>query len=198
MSERFADLKKIPADPAARMLANANVRLKTPQRAPASAPVPVVLAELEAAGAHVDLLRLLAVALPPREAVWWACLAARDLLGEAEATPALLAAEAWVRKPGDQTREAARATLDHAYVDDDTTLLATAVIFADGTLGTGDLAHHPAPAGATQAAVFGMIALTLALGNNLPARMRLLVDRAIDIARGGNGRVAARATEETA
>lgn len=192
MTQRFADLKKVPKEPAARLLAGANARLKTPVTAPVAAPVSVVLAELEAAGAWIDMLRLLSVALPPRERVWWACLAGRDVVGgagSARLPPSLAAAEAWVFKPSDSARDAARAAAETAEPDDDTTLCATAVIFFDGTLGTGDLSQQPAPPGVAQAAAFGMNLLALGqAGQDFDGTANRLIDRALDIARGGNGR----------
>jgi len=197
MTQRFADLKKVPKEPAARLLAGANARLKTPLKAPVAAPVSVVLAELEEAGAWIDMLRLLSVALPPRERVWWACLAGRDVV-EAEAAMGnrtarvpspLAAAEAWVFKPSDAARDAARAAAEMAEPYDDTSWCATAVIFFDGTLGTGALAQQPAPPGVAQAAAFGMNLISLGLeGQDFTVTANRLIDRALDIARGGNGR----------
>jgi hypothetical protein len=201
MTQRFADLKKVSKEPAARLLAGANARLKTPLKAPVAAPVSVVLAELEEAGAWIDMLRLLSVALPPRERVWWACLAGRDVVeaekgaGATRLPPPLAAAEAWVFKPSDAARDAARAAAEMAEPFDDTSLCATAVIFFDGTLGTGALAQQPAPPGVAQAAVFGMNLLSLGLeGQDFAAAANRLIDRALDIARGGNGRGGAAAT----
>ncbi len=191
VSERFADLKKVPKQPAARMLALANARLETRLKSPASAGVSDVLTELEKADALVDILRLLSVALPGRERAWWACLAARDLLGPApEKVPAtLIAAENWVRQPGDPTRLAVRAALDAVESDDDMSLCATSALFADGTLGPGELSHHAAPAGAAETAAFGMNVMALgALSRDFTLEANRLIDRALDIARGGNGR----------
>lgn len=190
MSERFAGLNKVSKEPAARMLALANAKLKTKVQGPASAGVAEVLAELAANEAHVDMLRLLSVALPPRERTWWACLAGRDVLGLTPDTvpPTLLAAEDWVRKPSDQARVTLRAALDMVEVEDDTALCATAAIFADGTLGPGELSHHPAPPGAAQAAVFGMNIMAIGKGGtDFATEANRLIDRALDIARGGNG-----------
>jgi hypothetical protein len=199
MNPRFADLKKVPKEPAARLLAMANAKLRTPVSAPVAAPVSDVLEELEMASAWIDMLRLLSVALPPRERAWWACLAARDVIGP-EATrppPPLAAAEAWEFKPGDDTRNAARAALEGADADDDTTLCATTVVFCDGTLGTGDLARHAAPQGAAEAAAFGMNLMALGkAGVDFAAEANRLIDRALDIARGGNGRSAPRTGAE--
>lgn len=199
-SRRFSDLKKVPRQPAARLLSLANARLETKVTAPASAPVEVVLAELAEEGALVDMLRLLSVALPARERIWWSCLAARDVIGEgAEPPPPLKAAEAWVFKPSEENRIAAQTAIGLADTDDDTVHCATGVLYCDGTLGPGDLAQHPAPPGAGEVCAFAMN--LVALGTR-PADFevfgQLLVDRAVDIARGGSGRVTAATGSETA
>jgi len=191
MSGRFDKMTKAAREPAAKLLSLANVELETPVEAPASAMPEIVLAELDGKDAVIDQLKLMAVVLPPRERVWWACLAARDLVGPGEdrVTPSLRAAEAWVRRPTDENREAARATLDHARVGDDTVMCAEAVLYADGTLGPGDLAQHPAPAGACEILCFIMnIKAMSGQEADQMAHARLLVDRAADIARGGDGR----------
>ena len=201
MSDRYADLTKVAEEPAAKQLAEANVLLKTPLQSPASAPAQTVLAELDAKEAWIDILMLLAVLLPPRERVWWACLAARDYIGEtSERDPQpLVTSEAWVFKPTPENREAARASLDHAYIDDDTTHCATSVLYSDGTLGPGDLSQHPAPAGAAQMSAFAMNMVALgALSDTFETHTQVLIDRAIDIARGGNGRLAGPRSDEEA
>ncbi|EAQ03158.1 hypothetical protein OB2597_13478 [Pseudooceanicola batsensis HTCC2597] len=188
MSERFDNLKKIPDEPAARMLSAKATKLDTPVEAPASARVEVVLSELAEKGGWVDILRLLSVALPEREAVWWACIAARDLTGE-EATPCLKAAEAWVFGPNDKNREAVQVALDAADMDDDTTLAATAALYAPGTLGVGEMAELAAPPSAVSACAFGMNMVAVGEAEDPLLHMHWLIDRAVDIARGGNGKV---------
>jgi hypothetical protein len=198
MTQRFADLKKVPDQPAVRLLALANARLQTKLSTPANASVQAVLEELERAGAFVDMLRLMSVALPPRERVWWACLAARDILGSQPdaVPPPLLAAENWVRKPSDEARDAARAAIDLADMEDDTVFCANAVVFCDDTLGPGDLAKHPAPPGAAQTSAFGMNICALGTGTDPLKTADYLLDRGVDIARGGNGKIARLETEE--
>lgn len=195
MSRRFDNLKKIPPEPAAKLLANANTKLQTKLSLPASAPVPVVLAALDEAKVPVDLLRLLSVALPPREATWWACLAARDLIGAdaKQIPPPLAAAEKWVFKPTPEHRAVAADTFHHADPDDDTVYCAMAALYADGTLGVeGDTANYPAPPNGVSAAVFAMnlLAMRAHADQALPF-MEMLIDRGLDIARGGNGKVEA-------
>lgn len=192
MDPRFENLKKLPNDPAARLLAQANVKLDTKLASPVSAPVPVVMAELDAKDALLDMLQLMSVALPGREATWWACLAARDIVGaEAKSVPlSLSTAEAWVFKPTDENRAKVRAALDTAEIGDDTTFCAMAALYTAGSLGPGELADYPAPPGGVAAAVLAMnMFSTKANARNAKGHMRMLLERGLDIARGGNGRV---------
>ncbi|WP_171103371.1 MULTISPECIES: hypothetical protein [unclassified Ruegeria] len=192
MSDRFSGMTKTPDAPAARMLADANARLGTKLDAPASAPLDVVLAELDKKEAFIDILRLLGVALPPRERVWWSCLAARDYVGEApdNNTASLAAAEEWVFRPTEENREKAGETLDLAEPDDETVNCAMGVLYSEGTLGTGDLANIPSPPGAAETVAFAMN--VVAMDNHegdFDAYVQLLIDRGVDIARGGNGKL---------
>lgn len=200
MSERFDDLRKVPKQPAARLLAVANAKLRTPLDLPASASVSEVMAALDKADAFVDMLRLMGAALPARERTWWACLAARDVVGEVEKLPPILElSEAWVRKPGDDLRDKVRAAMEVVDIDDETELCGLCVIYYDDTLGPGDLSKMQAPPGATQAAAFGMNVKALGQGDSIPDTAAILIDRALDIARGGNGQIplpGARAEED--
>ena len=191
MNERFLNLSKLPKQPAARLLSQANAELDTELNAPASATVEVVLEELEQKGALIDMLRLLSVALPARERVWWCCLAARDTLPEGAKLPApLAAAEAWVFKPTEENRAVAHHAVQHASMKDDTKHCAMAVQFHDGTLGPGDLAQHAAPPGGSEVSAFAMNVVAIGRsGKPLEVAAALLIDRALDIARGGSGRV---------
>lgn len=191
MSARFDNLQKIPEGPALRFLALANAKLTEPLDVPAATLVPGALAALEAKEAKVDMLRLLSAALPAREAIWWGCLAASDLVPEGAPVPKPLeAARAWVFEPTAEKREAARAAAQTAAADDDTTLAAQAVVLCDGKLGTKDvLAETDAPPGAVSMMVFGLNlqSLNRAAGQSFQAYADALIDRALDIARGGDG-----------
>lgn len=200
MNDRFAGLVKIPRQPAARLLAHANAELETPLTAPASAPVEVVLEELAQKGALIDMLHLLSVALPARERVWWACLAARDILVPGARVPApLAAAEAWVFKPNEENRAVAHHAVQHASMRDETKHCAVAVQFCDGTLGPGELAQHPAPPGGSEVSAFAMNVLAMAKsGKSLEEAAGLMIERALNIARGGSGRIEPPQTPEGA
>lgn len=190
MSDRFKDLKKIPEQPAARLLASNNAKLETKLDLPANASVPTVLAALEEQEAYVDMIRLLSVSLPPRECVWWSCLAGQDLVAaEGADSTCLKAAEAWVFDPKPGPRERLKKVIETEANDDPADLCATAAFYAPGNLGEGDLAEMPAPIGAVGACCFGANLKTIALGPDIETRFNLIIDRALDIARGGNGQV---------
>ena len=185
---RFDNLSKLPDFPAARILTRNKVKLQTPLDLPAGAPAAELLAALAQKDALVDMLQLLAHALPPREATFWACLAAKDL-GRGK-TRCVRAAEAWVRQPGLETRIEAREALDAVDDDDDTVFCAMAASFADGTMGPGEYEDYDAPPGAVGGAVFGLLLITLFDENADPeTRGALLLQRGLNIARGGNGQI---------
>ncbi len=189
MSKRFENLKKIPDEPAVRLLSAANAKLKTKLKSPANASVQTVLEELEAAEAPVDMLRLLSVALPPRECVWWACIAGRDILPEDEKSACLTASEAWVFDPSVENRERLRLVLENESSGDKTAACATAAYYAPGNLGEGDMADIAAPVGVVSACCFGMNLKTLKVGPPPDRCFEVTIDRALDIARGGNGKI---------
>ena len=194
MSDRFEGLQKIPEQPAARLLALANARLGVKLEAPASALVPEVLEELATKGAMVDMLRMLAVALPARERVWWACLAARDMLayGAAENPAIVEATEAWVYKPEDQNLIAVRRAVEAGGPDEPTNYCGNAALTWDGKLGPEDLHGLDGPPGASETYALVMNVHAMCLDPTLPeTRVALLIDRALDIARGGQGDVEA-------
>lgn len=193
MSERYKSLSKMPNQPAARLLAQANCKLTSKLEAPASASIETVLTELEGLKAYQDMLMLLACCLPPRERVWWSCLAARDVIPDpARLPPPLAASEAWVFNPTTDNRQAAADACNEAEVGDDTVHCASAVVWFDGTLGPADLAQFPAPAGAAEMSVFAMALIAWCRDDvQMDAMGEVLVERALDIARGGSGNFAA-------
>jgi len=161
---RFGGLKKLSAHPAAELLAQSGLELQTEISSPPGASVAEVLAELESKGemALPDMFLLLALALPMREAVWWSCLAMRDLLGEGgKPWPTLKAAEDWVFKPGDATRKGALEAAEKAG-DEPSELCATAVTFCDGKLGPYEMQAYDAPPWASAKSVFGAIMVAFA------------------------------------
>ena len=97
------------------------------------------LQTLVAAGKIEDAVTFCSFLLPRREAVWWACRSARAPSGhiaEDRAT-ALLAAEAWVKEPDDEHRQAALEIGTKGHFDDPLTWVALAAGWAGGFLVSG-------------------------------------------------------------
>jgi len=192
MTDRFSNLTKVPNEPAAKLLAQHNLSLDTVLTAPASASIETVLNELaKTEDAGMDMLQLMAAILPVRERVWWSCLAARDIVGDGpeNETRCLTHSEAWVFRPTEENRELAITSIEHADMDDVTVHCATGVQYCNDTLGTGDLAQMPAPPGGGAIAALVMNLESLATKKDIwDEHLQVLIDRALDIARGGNGK----------
>ena len=104
---------------------------------------------LIAAGHLPDALRFLAAALPKREAVWWACVCARQGYGAVVPSPAgaaLQAAERWVADPSDANRRAAHPAAEAAGVGTPAGAAAIGVFLSGGSLAPVNLpACRPLP-----------------------------------------------------
>jgi hypothetical protein len=86
---------------------------------------------------HLDAIRLLAAALPKREAVWWACLCARQAHGAnppAKIATAIAAAEKWVASPSEEARRAAESAAEAAEVSTPAGCAAMAAFWSGGSL----------------------------------------------------------------
>jgi hypothetical protein len=86
---------------------------------------------------HMDAVRLLAHALPKREAVWWACQCARSVLG-ANPPPriaeALQVAEKWVKNPTEDNRRPGLAAAESAELGNPAGCACLAAFFSGGSL----------------------------------------------------------------
>ena len=112
---------------------------------PSEQPPTKFLQTLVAEGKIEDAVTFCSFLLPRREAVWWACRSARAPSGhiaEDRAT-ALLAAEAWVKEPDDEHRQAALEVGTKGHFDDPLTWVALAAGWAGGFLISGP--HHSIP-----------------------------------------------------
>lgn len=189
MTSRFSDMKKIPNEPAMRLMADSRMKLETALESPASASVQTVLEELEKKEAWIDMLRVLGSVLPAREAVWWACVAARDICEKGKETACLKTSEAWVFEPTEENRAKVKTALEAVEMDDDTELVATAAFYAAGNMGLDELSEFEAPPGAVSSCAVGMNGKALETAEDVVQHINWLIDRAVDIARGGNGQV---------
>jgi len=158
--------------------------------------VPAALTALQSGGFLLEAARLVAHALPKREAVWWACMCALHTepgdLGEQD-REAREAAELWVRKQSDDVR---RTAMDRAQATEFGTAEAWAGVAAfwsgDSMAPKGQPAVPPAPH-LTGTAVAGAVALAAVRGDVTRRERRLhrFLESACDIAAGGPGRLPA-------
>jgi hypothetical protein len=158
--------------------------------------VPDALVRLEATGFLIEATRLVAHALPRREAVWWACMCAIHTappdLPEADRV-AREAAEDWVRQQTDKSR---RIAWDRAQASGTGTPEAWAAVAAfwsgDSMSPEGQPAVPPAAHLAGTAAA-GSVALAAVRGDvtRREARLRRFLESGRNIAAGGPGRLPA-------
>jgi pyruvate/2-oxoglutarate dehydrogenase complex dihydrolipoamide acyltransferase (E2) component len=153
------------------------------------------LARLEAAGRMTEALRLLAHALPKREAVWWACMCARsvpDPAARAEDAQALEAAEAWVRRPDEAARRAAMAAAERAAFRSTEAWAAVGAFWSGGSMSPEGQPVVPPAEHLTGVAIAG--AVVLAAVRTAPEKAATRYPRFIasarDIGTGGAGRIA--------
>ena len=153
------------------------------------------LARLEAARRMTEALRLLAHALPKREAVWWACMCARavpDPASRPEDAAALEAAEQWVRRPDEPGRRAAMSPAEKAGFRSTEAWAAVAAFWSGGSMAPEGQPAVPPGEHLTGVAVAGAVVLAAVrvAPEHAEARHGRFIASARDIALGGAGRIA--------
>lgn len=140
-----------------------------------------------------DAVKVMARTLPPREAVWWACVCARQMtsLTAKEAIAALEAAEKWVYKPTEGNREAAFRLVQESTAKSAGVLAASAAAFSAGNLPLEgghrvDLDAEAFP-GVIDAIV--MVSATEKQGKEIYQQLKKFLRIGEDIACGGNGQI---------
>jgi hypothetical protein len=161
-------------------------------------PAVAVVEALSANGLYADAVRFLARGLPKREAVWWACLCARDRL-PADAPPpvaaALQAAEDWVYKPTEENRRIAMARAEAASFETPSSWAALGAFWSGGSLSPAGNPAVPPADHLTGLAVAGsiMLSATQTEPQHATARYRQFLAYGANIANGGRGLEAASA-----
>jgi hypothetical protein len=138
-----------------------------------------------------DATSFLAHALPNREAVWWAVLCVREVVGPAPPEPvaaALRAAEAWVQDPSEENRRAAREAAKAAGAGSPAGLAATAAFQSGGSLGPPDGPEILPSEFATARGVANAITIasSQAPAEKAPERFPSFVARGVEVATGDN------------
>lgn len=141
-----------------------------------------------------DAIKVMTHALPVREAVWWACICARQmqtLPGDESETAALVAAEKWVFKPDDENRRAAFEKAQDSKSRSAGAMAAFGAALSGGGLPAFEDQYievdSTAFAQIVNAAV--MVAATEKNGEELHQQFALFLKCGEDIACGGNGQV---------
>lgn len=156
------------------------------------------VASLIDAGLLQDAVRFLAHSLRPREAVWWACLAARAYIDAGNPvdqpdTDALTAAEAWVFKPDEDNRRVAHDRAMATGFQTPASWAAMATFWSGGSIAPANLPAVPPPPNALGRAIWGAVVIAAVTNPKSPedmeARHRAFLEQGIDIAQGGNGRL---------
>lgn len=142
---------------------------------------------------YPDAIRFLAHALPKREAVWWACLCARnsptDKLSVNE-IKAIELAEAWVYKPTEENRKLTMPAAEAAEFKTAASWAAIAAFWSGGNISPVAQAIVQPDEKLFAKAVTGAVMLAATKGEPVKVNdnYRLFLEQGINIARGGDGR----------
>lgn len=152
------------------------------------------LERLEGSGFLIEATRLLAHALPKREATWWACMCAHHTapanLPEPDRT-AVTQAEQWVRRQSDEPRRAAFAAAQQAGFGSPEAWAGVAAFWSGDSMSPIGQPVVPPADHLTGTAVAGAIALAAvrARPERQKDRLARFLDSAHNIAAGGPGRL---------
>ena len=149
------------------------------------------LDELIAKKHYPDAIRFLAFALPKREAVWWACLCARQGYGggmDPKIQASLTASEKWVADPNDANRRAAYAAAQAAEFGNPAGATGLGVYFSGGSVAPEKLPEVKPPEDATAKSVGGAVLLAAVLKEpeKLVAKYQKFLALGIDVGNGAN------------
>lgn len=141
---------------------------------------------------YPDAIRFLAMALPRREAVWWACVSSRASVSEKtkpQMLAALTAAETWVYQPTEENRRSAMFLAEAAEFAGPASWASVAAFWSGGSIAPPDAPVVPPPEDLTAKAVAGSVMLAVAEmdQSKVEENYKKLLAQGIDIARGGKG-----------
>ncbi|OMH38672.1 DUF6931 family protein [Motiliproteus sp. MSK22-1] len=151
-----------------------------------------LLGMLQTEDLYADALQFMVFALPKRETVWLACLAARQSLSESPSKEDLSAieyAEKWVFEPNEENHQVLKAAAEATGMSTAAGMAAAAGNWADGSLTSKQSPPVTPPEELTKEAAWAAIILTLSKlpADQTPQNQKLFLDKAVDIANGGSG-----------
>lgn len=140
-----------------------------------------------------DAIRFLSQALPNREATWWACLCARDVLGDdprPEVVSVLENTEKWVYKPNDEHRLTIFSLAEKATFDVPASWAGMAAFWSGGNISPYEGATVQPAEDMNGKAVTGAVMLAAVSGDaaEIESRYQKYLGQGVDIACGGTGR----------
>jgi hypothetical protein len=152
------------------------------------------LAKLEAGGFLMEATRLMAHALPKREAVWWSCMCSSHTAPPDLPEPdqnCRRAAEEWVRGQNEKLRYAAWDTAQASGYGTPEVYTAIAAFWSGGSMSPEGQPAVPPQPHFTGNAVAGVIALSAVRGDptKRDARLKRFLESGRNIAAGGPGRL---------
>lgn len=152
------------------------------------------LADLVEASCHYDAIKLIAHGLPKREAVWWACLVARQIQTPETDEPnisALIAAETWAKQPTEENRLRCRELGEKTKYETPASWAATAASWSTGSMAKEGEPEVMPPEYLYAHAVAGGVTLAGMVHNsdNPTESLNLFIRQGANLAEGGNGSV---------
>jgi hypothetical protein len=149
------------------------------------------LARLVEAGLFSDAVRFIAFALPPRERIWWACVTTRgNPLSPADAD-CLERAIAWTYEPDEAKRRACMAAAEGMNFEGAAAYAALSVFWSGGSMAPEGMPEVPPDPSLSAIGVGASVLLAVTAGEPRQAERRFeeAIERGMDIANGGNGKL---------
>ena len=139
-----------------------------------------------------DSILFLAHGLPKREAIWWACLCAKNITSKdtkADDIASLSIAEKWVYEPDEKKRRMCGTLAEKGNYKSAQNWAAAAVFWSGGSItNEGDPALEPAPylyAHAVSGAILNAVGMSET--DDIDAQFQRFIQHGLNIADGGNG-----------
>jgi hypothetical protein len=156
------------------------------------------LAQLAKDRRFSDAVRFLAFSLPPREGVWWACVTARGSGPSAAETDCLERVTAWAYAPDEAKRRACMEAAERLKFEGAAAYAGLSAFWSGGSMAPEGMPEAPPDPSLYAIGVGASVLLAVAAGEPKSADRRFeeAIERGIDIANGGNGKLAAELRRE--